>query len=161
MATVAAALALVAVLSGCSESAGGSTPEVSLVEIGELVEQTQVALGGEWEVQDSEVADPCLGGGDEELQFLLGRIGPALDDTDAAEAALREIWEPAGLQVERIERPVGVEFLGVGDDRSSVLVSSNPRGTGIQGLSACFPESTWDPEELYVTLPPVPPSPAP
>jgi len=160
-AKIVACLAVVGVLSGCSNGTGDTmenSPEASLAAMSELVEQTQIALGGEWEVQDSEVADPCPGG-DDARQFLLGRIGPVLDDPDTAETALREVWEPAGLKVERLERPTGVEFLGVGDDRSSVLVSSNPRGTGIQGLSPCFPKSSWDPERQYVTLPPVAPAP--
>ena len=150
---------------GCAGSSSGAldiTPEASLVEMRELVEQTQVVTGGEWEVQDSQVADRCPEyGGEHARQFLLERIGPVLEDPDATEVALREVWGRAVLQVQRLERPTGVEFLAKGDGRASVLMSSNPRATGIRGLSACFPESSWDPEELYVTLPPVPPSPAP
>lgn len=112
-----------------------------------LVEQTQAAAGGEFEVRDPTESLVCdLPDGGEGKSYLFHRSGPAPADVDAAVRAVRELWERRGYSVEQsVVGPV-VELTARTEDDAPIVFGASEHASDVGGESGCGVPASNDSE---------------
>lgn len=132
-----AVAAAVVVMAGCTEEEAVSA-EVLRDRFTTLVEQTQAAVGGEFEVRDPTTPLGCeTPEGNDGVAYAFSRVGPPAADMREAADAVRELWEGRGYTVRESEVGPVVELTARTEDDAPIVFLASENATTVGGESGC------------------------
>jgi hypothetical protein len=127
-------------LAGCTASAHGATAEESRDRFYAVLDVTQEALGGAWEVQDDSTPRGCslpLWADGESYAGL--RLGPMPEDASAAVSTARDVLREEGFQTEIGGVGNVTELRARGEGSEVITFRVTDDGMTMQGESDCRP----------------------
>jgi len=136
----AIALALL-VLSGCAIQPGsGLSASQTRVQFYAALDETQVAVGGTWDVLDDPTARGCVIPLWVEGEKFPGlRIGPAPRDPQATANEVYAAWRARGFSVVRSRIGEVIQLQARGDHDELLLFRVSATAMTLQGESECRP----------------------
>ena len=138
----ASALALVA-LGGCSmQPLSGLSASQARVQFYSVLDETQAAVGGAWDVLDDPTARGCvipLWFEGEKFPGL--RIGPAPRDPQASANEVFATWTDWGYRVERSRIGPVIQLQGTSPDEGLLVFRASETAMTLQGESECRPSA--------------------
>lgn len=136
-----AALSLVG-LSGCAIAAGsGLSAAEARDAFTVILDETQAAVGGHWEVRDDPTARGCtIPLWVEGERFPALRVSELPDPQADALDTVRELWQELGLSVESSEVGKATELQATGKHGEALIFRISDGGMTLQGESECRPQ---------------------
>lgn len=121
------------------------TPEEARDEFAALVDETQAALGAEFEVRDDPTPLWCeMSDGREGVRYSFSRLGPAPADAGEAVDTVRELWEGRGYAVRETEVGPAIELATRAEHNAPIVFGASVHGMTVGGSSGCAPRTPAD-----------------
>jgi hypothetical protein len=138
---VGALVAPLVALGGCAVTSGsGLSPAEARGELYDVLDQTQDAVGGDWDNQDDPTARGCvIPLWTEGEQFPGLRIGPPPGDLSSTVEMVEEAWAAWGYRVEQSRIGEVIELQGRNSVQELLVFRVSADAMTLQGESECRP----------------------